>query len=787
LLLLVCAASAFGGERPQVPHIGYIYPAGGRKGTTFEAKIGGDNLYRSTEAIVSGKGVTVQIVDAKEPPGYDEKKKNRQKKTVIDEIVTVKVTIAWEADLTPREICLLAPNGLTNKLAFQVGQAKEVREVEPNDKPEKATPIPQLPAVVNGQIMPGDVDMFSFSAKKGQHLVCEASARALIPYIADAVPGWFQSILTLYDSKGKEVALADDYRFNQDPVLFYDVPADGQYTLSIRDSIYRGREDFVYRVSIGELPFITSIAPLGSPRGDKPVAVKVFGKNLPKPSVNLDVSAVGDTGFGTRYVTVTDAQGWVSNRIPFAVSDVAEVTDEDSTKEKPLAVTMPVVVNGCIREAGEKHAYSFSGKKGQNVCLEVRARRLGSPLDSYIMLFNSKGEKIGENDDIKDKSEGLLTHVADSELVCVLPEDGTYTAQIYDTQGKGGPEYAYRFRIGPPAPDFDLRITPAAVSVPKGGCAQLAVFVIRKDGFSGEIKLSLDDASPGELSLDGGIIQEGSDRVRLTLSASDKSNVGSFAPRLRGTAMIDGKSISHIAAPAEDLMQAFIYQHLVPRREQLVMVTKPGAPFSITPKLPAGGCLELPLGQEVSFPVSVTRTKGFDGPIRVQLVDAPKGVTVSKGWIGAGKNTGYVSVQTDGTLEQKVRENLIFSGTMTLEKPNPVPAPSSSAPKPAEKKPADTTPAKPAEKAPAAPTEKTPAAADKKMEDPADLTIGKRKDATMATDDKSKPAAPPVPPPPAAKPAGPPPERITITMRAVPFKMTGEPVKPKPAAETKQQ
>jgi hypothetical protein len=36
---------------------------------------------------------------------------------------------------------------------------------------------------------------------------------------------------------------------------------------AIHDSIYRGREDFVYRITVGELPFVTSIFPLGGQMG----------------------------------------------------------------------------------------------------------------------------------------------------------------------------------------------------------------------------------------------------------------------------------------------------------------------------------------------------------------------------------------------------------------------------------------------------------------------------------------------------------------------------------------
>jgi hypothetical protein len=39
-------------------------------------------------------------------------------------------------------------------------------------------------------------------AKKGDKLVFVAMARKLVPYLADAVPGWFQAVLHLYDEQG---------------------------------------------------------------------------------------------------------------------------------------------------------------------------------------------------------------------------------------------------------------------------------------------------------------------------------------------------------------------------------------------------------------------------------------------------------------------------------------------------------------------------------------------------------------------------------------------------------
>jgi hypothetical protein len=135
-----------------------------------------------------------------------------------------------------------------------------------------------------------------------------------MPYISDAVPGWFQATLTLSDAKGTEAAYAGSYRFHPDPVLFYEVPEDGEYVLAVRDSIYRGREDFVYRIAIGELPFVTSIFPLGGKTGAR-TAVEVKGWNLPAAKVTED-SKRNPPGV---YPVSLRQGAVVSNALPFAV------------------------------------------------------------------------------------------------------------------------------------------------------------------------------------------------------------------------------------------------------------------------------------------------------------------------------------------------------------------------------------------------------------------------------------------------------------------------------------
>ena len=99
---------------------------------------------------------------------------------------------------------------------------------------------------------------------------------------------------------------------------------------------------------------------------------------------------------------------------------------------------------------------------------------------------------LAVNDDYEDKAAALLTHQADSRLRLTLPATGTYYLHLGDTQHKGGPEYAYRLRVGPPRPDFELRVVPSSINARAGTSAPITVHALRRDGFAGDIALELE-------------------------------------------------------------------------------------------------------------------------------------------------------------------------------------------------------------------------------------------------------------------------------------------------------
>jgi len=568
----------------------------------------------------------------------------RQTNRQLAEMVLLEVTIDPNAPSGDREVRLATAAGLTNPVVFQVANLPEIRELEPNNQ-QAYPPLPEipdrtvllgdkplaLPITLNGQIMPGDVDRFRFRARQGQRLVLEVQARHLIPYLADAVPGWFQATLALYDARGKEVAYADDYRHHPDPTLFYEIPADGEYELEIRDSLYRGREDFVYRVAVSDRPFITQMFPLGVTAGAETQAT-VSGWNLPETPLTLSAPPDGAAISQTAYAEARRR----SNSVPYAVDalpDCLEVETND-TLEAAQSIDLPMIVNGRIDDEKDVDVFRIRGRAGSRLVAEVMSRRLNSPLDSLLRITDASGNVLAWNDDYVQQKEhlyqdllGLSTHHADSYLMAELPHNGTFYVRLSDALRHGGPQYGYRLRLSSPGPDFALRVTPSSLQMRAGGIVPLCIHVLRRDGFEGAVDLVLKNAPPG-FSLAGARVPPESDRVHMTLRAPGKIDRGPVVLELEGQARIAGRTIRHRAVPADDVMQAFLYRHLVPAQNLLISVQKGRSGLPPT-NVAADGPIRIPVGGSASVLIKMP-TRPILEEIRLELRESPAGLTLDQ-------------------------------------------------------------------------------------------------------------------------------------------------------------
>ncbi|HEV57537.1 MAG TPA: hypothetical protein ENN87_08570, partial [Phycisphaerales bacterium] len=60
---------AIGSRTPaqRAPHIGYIYPAGARQGTTLRASMAGQYLDGAASVVVSGEGIQARVIEHIKP------------------------------------------------------------------------------------------------------------------------------------------------------------------------------------------------------------------------------------------------------------------------------------------------------------------------------------------------------------------------------------------------------------------------------------------------------------------------------------------------------------------------------------------------------------------------------------------------------------------------------------------------------------------------------------------------------------------------------------------------
>jgi hypothetical protein len=706
----VAAASPYAPAQkaPEVPHVGYAYPGGGRRGTYFEVTVGGQHIKETSKVYISGTGVEAEILGWYRPltqgqyvglsqkirftrERMEEEAKKRSTERITDEMVyqeagiteddlremeiyrkrradpkrqpndqiaeelTLKITIDEEAKLGKREMRVITPGAMSNPIWFQVDQWEERLETEPNDeKPDPAVGS-TLPVVANGQIMPGDVDRFSFTASKGDRLVLSAEARELMPYLADAVPGWFQAVMVLYDSQGEELAYAGAYYYRQDPAIYYEVPEDGEYTVEIRDSIYRGREDFVYRITIGELPFVTGIFPLGARAGTE-VDVELQGWNLVE--TDLTVRAIVNRNRPVRWFSIPQTDK-VSIRFPLRIDMASEIldTEPNDTPETAQEVELPIVVNGRIGEPDDRDVFKFDAFG--TLTAEVFARRAGSPVDSAVTVTDKDGKEIGFNDDYWDKSEALITHHADSRLSTVLTGNGPFYLHLADAQRKGGEDFIYRLYIRPPLPDFDLRVVPSCIMARPGSTVQIMAHALRTH-YDGDVEFRLVDPPPGYV-LSGNVVPGDVEKMPMTLT------IPRTAPEQPVVLEMDGHSVrgrgssvrlSRPVLPAESMMQAFLWLQIVPAEEWTVVVSgeaakKPPVEF------PPLDRVELKLGDKTLLGARLQGKNPKADQIRLELSEAPDGVTVDK--VEPKGQALAVLVATDAEkVKSGQRGNLIF-------------------------------------------------------------------------------------------------------------------------------
>ena len=150
----------------------------------------------------------------------------------------------------------------------------------------------------------------------------------------------------------------------------------------------------------------------------------------------LTIDAQAATGF--RRWRVWTSQG-VTPTMKFVVGDLPEIVEQEiDGRPIPQAVKLPVTINGRIYPREDIDIWTFQAKAGQYYVCEVMAQRLGSPLDSRLIIVDPSGKTVAQNTDGIGK---------DSRLRFQATQDGLYQVHIHDVEFQGLQHYVYRLSI----------------------------------------------------------------------------------------------------------------------------------------------------------------------------------------------------------------------------------------------------------------------------------------------------------------------------------------------------
>lgn len=162
----------------------------------------------------------------------------------VNDVVPVKLQAPGSQTATAVPVAAKRKGGTSSGLAWvslSLPEGDEYLEQEPNNDSKQANAV-RLGTHLNGRFQSaGDVDRYSFTAKKGQRYTFAAVTRS------QGSPT--DLVLRLENEKGGRIAEAEDSGM-RDGALSYTFPADGKYVLAVEDLHRRGGMPFVYRVKV---------------------------------------------------------------------------------------------------------------------------------------------------------------------------------------------------------------------------------------------------------------------------------------------------------------------------------------------------------------------------------------------------------------------------------------------------------------------------------------------------------------------------------------------------------
>ncbi|WP_145199910.1 PPC domain-containing protein [Thalassoglobus polymorphus] len=563
------------------PRLLTTFPMGGEVGSTVEVSITGDNIEDVDLLSFSHPGITaIPKVNDKGIPVPN----------------TFVVSIKKDCPVGIHEARVMTRLGVSSSRVFNVGSLSEISQVKPNTTLDKAMPL-AVDSICNASMTQKAIDFYSFEAQQGQRIVVDCAAKG--------IDSKLNPVLIVADAKGNDLLVE-----RRGGALDFEVPADGKYIIKVHDLTFNGGSAYFYRLALKAISKDEAIVRLPSTK-----TVSSFS--------------------------------WPPEGL--AENAAASETEPNNDHAQPQKITLPCDISGSFFPAADVDTFEFAAKKGDVWWVEVASERLGLPTDPSIVVQKVTGE--GKDETLTDVVE--LTDISSPIKVSSngysydgppynpgsadilgkveIKEDGNYRLQLTDLFGgtRNDPRNIYRLIIRKAQPDFalvgwalhmnlrngDRNALSKPIALRGGATIPLEIVAVRRDGFNGDINLTMSGLPEG-VTATGLKIPAGKSKGIMLVTAKANAPRGLSSATLTGTADINGTPVTRpcfMASMAWPVPNAWSE---IPNPRLLVDVpvsvsNSEQAPITISAK--EQKVLEVAEGEKLTIPLVQTLRSDFSG------------------------------------------------------------------------------------------------------------------------------------------------------------------------------
>jgi hypothetical protein len=551
-----------------------VFPAGGQAGATVEVTLSGQDLDEVTRLHFARPGITA---------------KPKTTAAGVAEPGKFLVTIDAGVPAGLYDLRAIGRFGITNPRTFEVGAAPEITGKPGNTSTAAAIEV-RLGLAIHAQADANAKQYFRVALEQGQ--------RAFIEAATARIDSKLEAVIVVSDAAGRELAQS-----RHGAPVEVTAASDGNYFVAVHDVLYRGGPEYFYRLAVSGEP---ASQPAGSLRWPVPSAAAfLFPSTLP----------------------------------------VATPSESGSTRR----IEPPCEILGEFRSARARDWYTFDAAVGTVYWIEVTCHRLGEPAAPFLLV--QRVGKDGKATDVQEVYEAPAAGAApefstasrDPIYRLEVKEAGTYrllVRNLFQAPPEQGP-IPYRVSIRRESPDFSLVAVPASPmpepkdskDVPvwstllrRGGVTPITVAVNRRDGFAGDVHLSV-TGLPRGVTAGPAVVAPGANSGTILLVAADDAPAWAGAIRVIGDAMIGRKPVIRVARAGTVAGSAYdgnTKQAVVRSRlSDEFMIAVSGveqSPLAMAATQPAW---DATVGGKVSLALKITRRAEFNGPITYRLAGHP--------------------------------------------------------------------------------------------------------------------------------------------------------------------